>query len=101
MAICLPRGGRFRGLGMSETASAYNAVTYLLDRNIDEGRADQLAYTDTVSELSYGGFKRQSCRVANLLRRLGVRREERVAMIMLDPVDFPPGFFGNIPPGIR
>ncbi len=33
---------------MSETSGAYNAVTYLLDRNIDEGRGQKLAYTDTV-----------------------------------------------------
>jgi 4-hydroxybenzoate-CoA ligase len=85
---------------MSETSSAYNAVTYLLDRNIDEGRADKLAYTDTVSELTYGELQRQSCRVANLLRRLGVRREERVAMIMLDTVDFPSVFLGAIRAGV-
>jgi 4-hydroxybenzoate-CoA ligase len=85
---------------MSETSGAYNAVTYLLDRNIDEGRADKLAFTDTVSELTYGELQRQSCRVANLLRRLGVRREERVAMIMLDTVDFPSVFLGSIRAGI-
>src|ERR1700721_425935 len=85
---------------MSEISGAYNAVTYLLDRNIDEGRADKLAYTDPVSELSYRELLRQSCRVANLLRRLGVRREERVAMIMLDTVDFPAVFLGAIRAGI-
>ena len=79
--------GSFQGTGMSETSPAYNAVTYLLDRNIDEGRSQKLAYTDTISELSYGELQRQSCRVANMLRRLGVRREERVAMIMLDTID--------------
>src|SRR5271168_3381632 len=85
---------------MSEITGAYNAVTYLLDRNIDEGRASKLAYTDTVSELTYGELQRQSCRVANMLRRLGVRREERVAMIMLDTVDFPTVFLGAIRAGI-
>src|ERR1700744_5833383 len=85
---------------MSETSPAYNAVTYLLDRNIDEGRANKLAYTDTVSELTFGELQRQSCRVANMLRRLGVRREERVDMIMLDTVDFPSVFLGAIRAGI-
>ena len=85
---------------MSETSGAYNAVTYLLDRNIDEGRSQKLAYTDTISELSYGELQRQSCRVANMLRRLGVRREERVAMIMLDTVDFPCVFLGAMRAGI-
>src|ERR1700753_826295 len=85
---------------MSETSPAYNAVTYLLDRNIAEGRADKLAYTDTVSELTYGDLQKQSCRAANMLRRLGVRREERVAMIMLDTVDFPIVFLGAMRAGI-
>ena len=84
---------------MSDNGS-YNAVTWLLDRNIDEGRARKLAYTDTVSELTYGDLQKQSCRVANMLRRLGVRREERVAMIMLDTVDFPAVFLGAIRAGI-
>src|SRR5258707_9172911 len=78
------------------TAGSYNAVTWLLDRNIDEGRAEKLAFTDTVSDLTYGGLQKQTCRVANMLRRLGVRREERVAMIMLDTVDFPIVFLGAI-----
>src|SRR6201992_3018639 len=85
---------------MSETSPAYNAVTYLLDRNIAEGRADKLAYTDTVSELPYAAWQKQSCRVANMLRRLGVRREERIAMIMLDTVDFPAVFLGAMRAGI-
>src|SRR5947208_17118622 len=78
----------------------YNAVTWLLDRNVDEGRGAKLAFTDTVSELTYAGLQEQSRRLANLLRRLGVRREERVAMIMLDTVDFPIVFLGAIRAGI-
>src|SRR5436190_8692783 len=85
---------------MSAVSGSYNAVTWLLDRNIDEGRADKLAFTDTVSTLSYGELQKQSCRVSNMLRRLGVRREERVAMIMLDTVDFPPVFLGAIRAGV-
>ena len=80
--------------------TSYNAVTWLLDRNVEEGRGDKLAYTDTVSELTYGALQQQTRRLANLLRRLGVRREERVAMIMLDTVDFPVTFLGAIRAGI-
>jgi 4-hydroxybenzoate-CoA ligase len=85
---------------MSGTSGSYNAVTWLLDRNIDEGRAGKLAFTDTVSELTYGELQKQSMRAANMLRRLGVRREERVAMIMLDTIDFPIVFLGAIRAGI-
>jgi 4-hydroxybenzoate-CoA ligase len=85
---------------VSGTSGSYNAVTWLLDRNVDEGRGAKLAFTDTVSELTYGELQRQTRRVANMLRRLGVRREERVAMVMLDTVDFPSVFLGAIRAGI-
>jgi 4-hydroxybenzoate-CoA ligase len=85
---------------MSGGSGAYNAVTWLLDRNVEEGRGAKLAFTDTVSKLSYGELQSQSRRLANLLRRLGVRREERVAMIMLDTIDFPILFLGAIRAGI-
>src|SRR5437660_12106162 len=82
------------------SGDSYNAVTWLLDRNVDEGRAKKLAFTDTVTELTYGELQKQSCRLANMLRRLGVRREERVAMIMLDTIDFPAVFLGAIRAGV-
>ena len=84
---------------MSDTGS-YNAVTWLLDRNVDEGRGDKLAFTDTVSEMTYGQLQKQSRRLANLLRRLGVHREQRVAMIMLDTTDFPVVFLGAMRAGV-
>jgi 4-hydroxybenzoate-CoA ligase len=85
---------------MSAMAGCYNAVTWLLDRNIEQGHGNKLAFTDTVSELSYGELQAQTRRLANMLRRLGVRREERVAMIMLDTIDFPITFLGAIRAGI-
>jgi 4-hydroxybenzoate-CoA ligase len=84
---------------MSSTGS-YNAVTWLLDRNVDEGRGDKLAFTDTVSELTYGELQKQSHRLANLLCGLGVHREQRVAMIMLDTTDFPIVFLGAMRAGV-
>jgi 4-hydroxybenzoate-CoA ligase len=82
------------------SGTSYNAVTWLLDRNVDEGRGDKLVFDDTVSQLTYGELQRESRRLGNLLRRLGVRREERVAMIMLDTVDFPIVFLGAIRAGV-
>ncbi|MEW6146823.1 MAG: AMP-binding protein, partial [Pseudomonadota bacterium] len=83
---------------MSE--GSYNAVTWLLDRNVEEDRGSKLAFDDTVSRITYGELQRQTRRAANMLRRLGVRREERVAMIMLDTIDFPVVFLGAIRAGI-
>jgi 4-hydroxybenzoate-CoA ligase len=86
--------------GMSADSGSYNAVTWLLDRNVDEGRGGKLAFTDTVRELTYSDLQKQTRRGANMLRRLGVRREERVAMIMLDTTDFPIVFLGAIRAGV-
>jgi 4-hydroxybenzoate-CoA ligase len=82
------------------SGTSYNAVSWLLDRNVADGRGDKLAFTDTVSELTYVALQRQSRRFANLLARLGVRREERIAMIMLDTVEFPVVFLGAIRAGV-
>src|SRR5689334_19791437 len=102
VSVVATRTGGFkrRSRGMSGPSGSYNAVTWLLDRNIDEGRGAKLAFTDTVTDLSYGELQAQTRRVGNMLRRLGVRREERVAMIMLDTVDFPAVFLGAIRAGV-
>ncbi|MBV9532031.1 MAG: AMP-binding protein, partial [Bradyrhizobium sp.] len=86
--------------GSSDSTVSYNAVSFLLDRNVDEGRGNKLAYTDSAVELSYGDLQRQTRKFCNLLRRLGVRREERVAMIMLDTIDFPIVFLGALRAGV-
>ncbi|MGO9359298.1 MAG: AMP-binding protein, partial [Xanthobacteraceae bacterium] len=85
---------------MSLDAQTYNATTYLLDRNVAAGRGNKVAFKDPASEITYGALQAQSCRLANLLQRLDVRREERVAMIMLDTIDFPIVFLGAIRAGI-
>ncbi|UGY06101.1 benzoate-CoA ligase family protein [Bradyrhizobium quebecense] len=85
---------------MTTNAVPYNAVSWLLDRNVDEGRGDKVVFDDTVSQITYGQLQQQTRRVGNMLRRLGVRREERVAMIMLDTIDFPIVFLGAIRAGV-
>ena len=81
-------------------ADRYNAVTYLLDRNVDAGRGGKLAFTDGASELTYSVLQAQSRKLANILKRLGIRREERAAMLMLDTVEFPIVFLGAVRAGI-
>lgn len=85
---------------MSGTSGVYNAVTYLLDRNVADGRGAKVVFSDPHAEITYAGLQTQTRRLANVLKRLGVRREERVAMIMLDTIDFPIVFLGAIRAGI-
>ncbi len=78
----------------------YNAVTDFVDRNVDEGRADKAAFIDPERKLTYGELQTASNQMANLLAGLGVGRESRMAMIMLDTVNFPITFWGAIRAGI-
>jgi 4-hydroxybenzoate-CoA ligase len=82
------------------SSQTYNAVTDLLDRNIDEGRGDKVAFIDRRRHVTYRQLQAESCRVAHLLKKLGIRQEQRVAQIMLDTVDYPAVFLGAIRAGV-
>src|ERR1700756_2099695 len=84
---------------MAEMA-VYNAASDLIDRNIAAGSRDKPAFIDRQRRLTYGELERETARAANYLQRLGLRREDRVALVLLDPVDFPVLFLGAIRAGI-
>lgn len=79
-----------------ELPSSYNAATHFLDRHVEEGRGDAIALLDADGEHSYAALAERSHRVAHALARLGVPRESRVLMTMLDTADFVTVFFGAI-----
>jgi 4-hydroxybenzoate-CoA ligase len=78
----------------------YNACSDLLDRNVEAGRADKIAFVDPSRNLTYAQLQADTSRFARLLKALGVRREERIALAMLDTVDLPVAFLGAIRAGI-
>ncbi|MGE3245983.1 MAG: benzoate-CoA ligase family protein [Beijerinckiaceae bacterium] len=80
--------------------SYYNACTDLLDRNVDAGRGNKTAFTDPARSLTYAELQGDTRRFANLLASLGLRREDRMAMIMLDTVEWPTAFLGAIRAGV-
>jgi 4-hydroxybenzoate-CoA ligase len=79
---------------------AFNATAELLDRNLTAGRADKVAFADPARQLTYGALAAETRRFANLLRRLGVRREERIALLMLDTVALPAALLGAMRAGV-
>ncbi len=85
---------------MTLDTETYNATTYLLDRNVAAGRGGKVVFKDPTSEITYGALQGETRRLGNLLKRLGVRSEERVAMIMLDTIEFPIVFLGAIRAGV-
>ena len=80
--------------------SIYNACADLLDRNVEAGRGDKTVFIDDARQLTYAQLQAATRRFANLLRRLGIRREERILMLMTDTVDFPIVFLGALRAGV-
>jgi len=79
---------------------AYNAAAEFVDANVARGLADKVAFTDPERTLTYGALQADTCRFARGLGRLGLEQESRVALLMLDTVDFPIAFWGAIRAGI-
>ena len=79
-----------------------NAAIYFVDRHVDEGRADKPAFVEAGEggrTLTYGRLAGETSRFAGALSRHGVRREERIAMIVQDQIEFPVIFWGAIKAG--
>jgi benzoate-CoA ligase family protein len=71
-------------------------IALLLDRQVEEGAGDRAAYVSGERTLSYRELLAQSCRMGGLLRELGVRREERVLLVLDDTFLFPIAFLGAV-----
>ncbi|HWM48486.1 MAG TPA: benzoate-CoA ligase family protein [Xanthobacteraceae bacterium] len=78
----------------------YNAAADLLDRNIMAGRADKVAFIDPRRQVTYAQLGGEARQAANLMESLGLRREDRIVMVMLDTIEFPVVFLGAILAGI-
>jgi 4-hydroxybenzoate-CoA ligase len=78
----------------------YNAVTDFVDANAARGGGARLAFNDGTRTLSYGELQAATCRFAGGLRALGLKQESRIALLMLDTVDFPIAFWGSIRAGV-
>ena len=60
---------------------------------------DRLAVVDDDRSLTYGDLQTRSVRFAHALRRIGLRQEDRVALLLHDTVDYPVAFWGTIRAG--
>src|SRR6195256_615524 len=82
------------------TGSNGNAVDYFIDRHLREGRGDRLALADPWRSLTYAKLATASAQFAAGLRAAGIERERRVALVMLDTIDFPIAFWGALRAGV-
>jgi benzoate-CoA ligase len=81
---------------MSVVAPDRLNASLLLDRNLEAGRGDRPALTGADGTHTYGELAGLIARTAALLRELGLRREDRVLMILDDSPVFHATFLGAI-----
>src|SRR5712692_5436560 len=65
---------------------AYNFAADILARNLTAGRANKPAFVDPRGSWTYGQLADRVARFAASLRALGMRREERVLLCLLDTI---------------
>src|SRR5436853_6208518 len=73
---------------------SFNIADYLVDRHVREGRGGRTAILCGDESITYAQVADRSNQLANGLRSLGVRREERVLLLLLDTPAFVYSFFG-------
>jgi benzoate-CoA ligase len=76
----------------------FNFTQYLLDANAS--RPDKLAFVDDLGGLSYAELFTRARKMAAGLLALGLRREERVLLLMHDCNDWPVSFLGALYAGL-
>jgi 4-hydroxybenzoate-CoA ligase len=77
----------------------YNAVSDFVDANVARGLGGKTAFIDPERSLTYGELQARSTRFAHALHAVGIRQEERVALLLHDTVDYPVAFWGAIRAG--
>ncbi len=77
-----------------------NAVDRFVDRPVRDGRGDGTAFIDPWRSLTYAGLQHATRQFAAALARAGIGRERRIALLLLDTVDFPIAFWGALRAGV-
>ena len=81
-------------------ADSFNISVYMIDRHLDEGRADRLAYVTDHETVTYGQLAERVNRCGNALLDAGIPPRERMLMIVKDCPEFVYLYYGAIKAGI-
>jgi benzoate-CoA ligase len=84
--------------GTASLPERFNFAGYITELNA--GRPDKIAYIDDAGVLTYGQLADGVRRVAAGLRAMGVRRDERVLLLMHDCSHWPQAFLGCLHAGV-
>ncbi|MGH7103144.1 MAG: benzoate-CoA ligase family protein [Acetobacteraceae bacterium] len=77
-----------------------NAAGFFVDRHATGLSGARIAFRDPWRTLTYAELRSASSRFAGALATAGVAREQRIALAMLDTIDFPIAFWGALRAGI-
>ena len=67
-----------------EIPREYNAAVDLIERNLVAGRGSKTAFIDDAGSTTYAQLAERVDRAASALLGLGIKREQRIAIAMLD-----------------
>ena len=84
---------------MTSVTEGFNAADYLVSRHCAEGRGDRQAVV-APEPLSYADVEERIGTVAGALRSLGLRRDDRVLLVMADDVPMLTGILGALRAGL-
>ena len=91
----MPQDDPMAGLALPRS---FNFAAHLL--GVNSGRGEKTAFVDDQGNLSYAKLDERVRRLAAGLRSLGLRREERVLLLMQDGTDWPVSFLGAMYAGL-
>ncbi len=74
----------------------FNAAEYFVDRNVEEGRGDQVAILFEDRTYTYNQLLENVNRAAGMLAEIGVQMENRVMLLLRDSPEVIFSFFGAI-----
>lgn len=78
----------------------FNAVVAFIDRHVLQGRGDQIALKTEHADISYDELLANVNRFGNALKDLGLKKGDRVLMVVVDEPQFFYTFWGAIKAGL-
>ena len=83
---------------MNAPPQAFNFASHLFD--VNRKRLERTAYIDDAGSVTFGELESRARRFATALADAGLRREERVVLLMHDTIDWPVAFLGAVYGGV-
>ncbi len=80
-----------------------NAACYFVDRHVDSTVADKLAFIEADGQqrsITYSALAQESGKLAELFEKNGIKKGDRIALLVLDTIEFPIVFWGGIKAGV-